>query len=149
MVVPSFPGRLVAVFLVLGVLALQPNNNTQAPTQAQMSSVTSVTTYTSTTFTLTTSTITSLTTAYVNVSVVGTVSVGKVITQFDIWSQAALVVATLGSGAVGWFLGTFAQSPRQGALLVYENKVYCRKHGVLVTLTPAGLYCPVHRKVVA
>lgn len=82
-------------------------------------------------------------------AVVGTVSVDKVTTQFDIWSQAALVLATLGSGAVGWFLGTFAQSNREGRLLVHENRVYCRKHGALVTVTPAGLYCPIHRKVIA
>jgi hypothetical protein len=101
------------------------------------------------TLTTVTSTSTSITTTVLSVAIVGTVSVDKVITQFDIWSQATLVLATLGSGAVGWFLGTFAQSNREGGLLVYENRVSCRKHGMLVTVTPAGLYCPIHRKVIA
>ena len=138
----------MASLLVFGILLGQPVTPTQTTTTLlYTSSTATVTTYTSTAFTFTTSTLTSFTT--IAISVVGTVSVDKVITQFDIWSQAALVLATLGSGAVGWFLGAFAQSPRGGGLLVYENRVYCRKHGVLVTLTPAGFYCPVHRKVIA
>jgi hypothetical protein len=85
----------------------------------------------------------------VDVRVIGTISVDKVITQFDIVSQLAIILATLVASLLGAGVGAFLQSRREGGLLVHENRVYCRKHGVLVSLTPAGLYCPVHRKVIA
>ena len=138
--VPSLLGRLAVVFFVFGILVGQP----VAPTQ-----MTTTYTYTSTTFTSTTATITSYTTTTIPVSVVGTVTIDKVETQYDIWSQAALLLATLGSGAVGWFLGKFADSQKGDNLFVYGNTVYCRKHHVPVTVTQAGFYCPIHRKVIA
>jgi len=147
MVVPSFLGRLSVVsFLVFSILLGQPATPTQTSTTTLLytSSVTAVTTYTSTSSTFTTSTIIMSTT--VDVRVIGTISVDKVITQFDIVSQPAIIVATLVASLLGAGAGAFLQSRREGGLLVHENRVYCRKHGVLVSLTPSWALLPRSQK---
>ena len=131
--------------MVLVVVALLVG---QTSTVAQTAATTFFTT-TSTVTTLTTVTSTRTTTSVLSVAIVGNVSVAKLVSQFDVTSLIAAALATIVAGVLGAGVGAFMQSRREGGLLVYGNAVYCKKHGVPVTVTPAGLYCSVHRKVIA
>jgi ABC-type dipeptide/oligopeptide/nickel transport system permease component len=121
----------------------------QGSTVSQAATTSFTTTFISTSFTTTVSTFTSTSTHVIPVSIVGNVTVEKVVTQFDVTSLIVGVLATIVAAVLGTGVGVFIQSRRDSGLLVQGNAVYCRKHGVLVTITPAGLYCPIHKKVIA
>jgi hypothetical protein len=117
--------------------------------QAFAATDTATTTLVEVTYTVVATATLSITSTVYNISVVGgSVSVEKVVSQFDVTSLVAAMFATVAASILGAGVGAYIQSRRQGSVLAYGNRIYCRKHGVPVTITPAGIYCPSHGKII-
>jgi len=134
--------------VVLALAFAADSLTTQTSTVTSTAITTFFTTMTTTLVAVTTLTTTSTTIVAVPVSIVGVVNVEKVITQFDITSLVAVVVGTIVASLLGAGVGAFIQSRREGALVVRGNTIYCRRHGTPVTITPVGVYCPVHGRII-